>query len=290
MKVGIVGVGLIGGSMALDLKQSGFATSIVGVDNNPEHIRIAKQMGIIKEESSLARVAEDCDLIVIATPVDAASGILLNILDQVHDKVVVLDVGSTKENICKVVQEHPRSRQFVACHPIAGTEHTGPGAAHHKLFDKKVNIICNAEISGAEAVQTAKALFAALGMETIFMGAQEHDRHIAYVSHLSHISSFALGLTVLNMEKDEKSVFNMAGSGFASTVRLAKSSPDMWTPIFKQNAAHVSEALGAYIDQLQLFKQTIDEGLATETYDLISTANQIAKVLDGIALRSKPKV
>ncbi len=290
MKVGIIGIGLIGGSMALDLKQRGFASSIVGVDNNPEHIQIAKRLGIIQEEGRLEQLAQDCAVIVVATPVDVANGILLEVLDRVHDGAVVLDVGSTKENICRAVQEHPRRRQFVACHPIAGTEHTGPGAAHHKLFDHKVNIICNAESSSPEAVQQAEALFTALGMETIFMEAQEHDRHIAYVSHLSHITSFALGLTVLNIEKDEKSIFNMAGSGFASTVRLAKSSPDMWAPIFKQNAAHVSEALGAYIDQLQLFKESIDEGLVAETYDLIATANQVGRVLDGIELKSRPKL
>lgn len=289
MTVGIVGIGLIGGSMALDLKQRGFTTRILGVDNNPEHIQIAKRAGIIQEERSLNGLAKECDLIIVATPVDVASALVLDLLDQISDGTTLIDVGSTKENICSAVEAHPRRKQFVACHPIAGTEHTGPGSAHHKLFDNKVNIICNSEQSSSEAVQKARDLFAALRMDTILMDAQEHDRHIAYVSHLSHITSFALGLTVLNIEKDEKSIFNLAGSGFASTVRLAKSSPDMWTPILKQNAGHISEALGAYIDQLMLFKETIDEGLDTETYDMISTANQISRILEGIELKNKPK-
>lgn len=275
--------------MALDLKQRGFSSKIIGTDNNPDHLRIAKSAGIIQEEGSLAELAAKCDLIIVSTPVDVAPGIVLQLLNQVGEGAVILDVGSTKEQICQAVAQHPRRKQFVACHPIAGTENTGPGAAHHKLFDNKVNIICNAEASEAEAVRKTEALFAALKMETVHMEAREHDRHIAFVSHLSHITSFALGLTVLKIEKDEKSIFNMAGSGFASTVRLAKSSPDMWAPIFGQNAGHISAALEAYIEQLMLFKETIDEGLVTETYDMISTANQISRILDGIELKNRQK-
>ncbi|PKV75273.1 prephenate dehydrogenase [Pontibacter ramchanderi] len=289
MIVGVIGIGLIGGSMAMDLRQRGVATKVIGSDNNPEHIRLAKSAGIIQEEASLEELAGSCDLIIVATPVDVSPGIVLALLDQVRDGAVVLDVGSTKEQICQTVASHPRRQQFVACHPIAGTENTGPAAAHHKLFDQKVNIICNAEASGAAALQQAEAMFGALKMHTVHMEAREHDRHIAFVSHLSHITSFALGLTVLKIEKDEKSIFNMAGSGFASTVRLAKSSPDMWAPIFSQNAGHVSAALDAYIEQLLLFKETIDEGLSSETYDMISTANQISRILDGIELKNRQK-
>lgn len=282
-------MGLIGGSMALDLKQRGFVKKIIGTDNNPDHVHLAIKSGIIQEKVGLAAIAQMCDLIILATPVDIAPGILLQLLDQVKKDTVILDVGSTKEHICRAVAKHPRRNQFVACHPIAGTENTGPGAAQSKLFDHKVNIICNSNDSDPGAVRKAEALFAALKMESVHMEAREHDRHIAFVSHLSHITSFALGLTVLNIEKDEKSIFNLAGSGFASTVRLAKSSPDMWAPIFSQNAGHVSEALGAYIEQLMLFKETIDEGLTAETYDMISTANQISRILDGIELKNRQK-
>ena len=289
MIVGIVGLGLIGGSMALDLKQRGFATKIVGLDQHPDHIQTAKKAGIIQEECSLSHMARECRLIILATPVDVAPAILAELLDLVKKDTIILDVGSTKEHICRAVAQHPSRKQFVACHPIAGTENRGPASAHHKLFDNKVNIICNAKDSDAEAVKTVETLFNSLKMESVHMEAGEHDRHIAFVSHLSHISSFALGLTVLNIEKDEKSIFNLAGSGFASTVRLAKSSPDMWAPIFSQNARHVSVALGAYIEQLMLFKEKIDEGLVTETFDMISTANQISRILDGIELKNRKK-
>ncbi len=271
----------------MDLRQRGFASSVIGTDSNPEHVRVAKQAGILQEEGSLSDLARGCDLIILATPVDVAPAILLSLLELASDKTIILDVGSTKEHICQAVEKHPRRKQFVACHPIAGTENTGPGAAHHGLFDNKVNIICNAADSDAHAVETAEELFACLKMETVHMDARAHDRHLAFVSHLSHITSFALGLTVLEIEKDEKSIFNLAGSGFASTVRLAKSSPAMWAPIFRQNAGHVSEALDAYIQQLLRFKEAIDQGMVTETYDMISRANHVSRVLSGIELKNK---
>lgn len=289
MIVGIIGIGLIGGSMALDLKQRGFASKIIGMDNNPDHLKLAKSSGMIQQEGDIPEIASKCDLIIIATPVDVAPEILQNLLDQVNDDTVIIDVGSTKEFISSAVENHPRRKQYVACHPIAGTELSGPEAAQHKLFDNKVTIVCNSQENSKDAVEKVEDLFKILKMDIIHMNALEHDRHIAFVSHLSHISSFALGLTVLKLEKDEKSIFNLAGSGFASTVRLAKSSPDMWAPIFKQNAPHISAALEGYIEQLMLFKETIDEGLMTETYDMISTANQISRILEGIELKNRQK-
>lgn len=292
MKVGIIGLGLIGGSMALDLKQRGFASKIMGFDADPEHMNQALELAIIQEESDVTQMAQDCELIIVSVPVDVAPKIVQEVLDHISPENVVIDVGSTKGFISRELNQHPRRAQFVACHPIAGTEESGPKAALNKLFDNKVNIICDAEESVQEAVEFVKGAFDTLKMDTLFMTSAEHDKHIAFVSHLSHVSSFALGLTVLNIEKDEKSIFNLAGSGFASTVRLAKSSPSMWTPIFKQNAPHISLALESYIDQLQLFKESIDEGLEAKTYDLISTSNQISRILEGIELKNyrKPEV
>lgn len=296
MIIGIIGIGLIGGSMALDLRQRGVATKIIGVDNNPEHIEQARVLQIIDESMTLEEAANVCDLVIVAAPVDVSPDITKIILDLSKEEVVVIDVGSTKSHICNILKDHPKRKQFVACHPIAGTEMTGPKAAQHQLFDHKINIICNAKQSSEEALQIVKNIFDVLKMETIEMDAEEHDRHIAFVSHLSHVTSFALGLTVLKIEKDEKSIFNLAGSGFASTVRLAKSSPEMWAPIFAQNSNHIAKALEAYIEQLMQFKEVIDEGLAPEAYDMITNANQIHRILDGIELKdkerlySKPKV
>lgn len=296
MVIGIIGIGLIGGSMALDLRQRGFASKIIGVDNNPEHLEMAQVLGIIDDSASLDEVARSSNIIIISTPVDIAPKVAANLLDQIDSKQIVIDVGSTKEYICNYLREHPKRKQFIACHPIAGTEKTGPKAAQHQLFDHKVNIICNPEESSEEALKVVNDMFDHLKMEAIEMDAQEHDRHIAFVSHLSHVTSFALSSTVLKIEKDEKSIFNMAGSGFASSVRLAKSSPEMWAPIFTQNAGHISTALEVYIEQLMQYKEVIDEGMTGEAYDMIANAAQIKRILEGIELKnrerfySKPKV
>jgi prephenate dehydrogenase len=282
MVIGIVGIGLIGGSMALALKERGFATSVIGVDNNPEHLEKARSLGIIDSSMTLADAAKNSDIVIIATPVNVAPDILGEVLDIIDDTAVVIDVGSTKESIYKRAANHPRRDQFVACHPIAGTEYTGPEAAFSQLFDEKVTIICNSNENSQQALNIVQDLFSCLKMKEIQMDAIEHDRHIAFVSHLSHITSFTLGLTVLDIEKDEKSIFNMAGSGFASTVRLAKSSPEMWVPIFQQNAKNLSVALEAYIEKLKDFKKVIDKADTDGAYDMISEANKIRRILNGI--------
>jgi prephenate dehydrogenase len=282
MVIGIVGIGLIGGSMALALKERGFATSVIGVDNNPEHLEKARSLGIIDSSMTLADAAKNSDIVIIATPVNVAPDILGEVLDIIDDSTVVIDVGSTKESIYKKAANHPRRDQFVACHPIAGTEYTGPEAAFSQLFDEKVTIICNSNENSQQALNIVQDLFSCLKMKEIQMDAIEHDRHIAFVSHLSHITSFTLGLTVLDIEKDEKSIFNMAGSGFASTVRLAKSSPEMWVPIFQQNSKNLSVALGAYIEKLKDFKKVIDQADTDGAYHMINEANKIRRILNGI--------
>lgn len=282
MKVAIIGVGLIGGSMALDLKKRGFASHVTGVDNNPKHLNKALEMGIINDSGNLEEAVKTADLVIVAIPVDQTPKILKTVLDEAGQNTVVIDVGSIKSNICEAIKSHPKRSQFVACHPIAGTEYSGPDAAHYYLFDGKINILTDVDLSSEKALDTVKLLFETLKMKVIEMDSKEHDRHIAYVSHLSHITSFTLGLTVLNLEKDESNIFNMAGSGFASTVRLAKSSPDMWTPIFKENAVNLDEAIDAYIDQLKSLKKYIKEGNATAIHDTIESSNRIKGVLEGI--------
>lgn len=287
MNVTIIGIGLIGGSIALHLKASGKAKKITGVDRNENHLKEALQLGIIDESAPLENALEKTDLVIIAIPVNAARELTPKILDQIGENTVVMDMGSTKAGICAQIQNHPKRKNFVATHPIAGTENTGPKAAFNGLFTNKVSIICDRDKSAEQAIRVVEDLYNSIPMRLIYMDAEEHDMHIAYVSHLSHISSFTLGLTVLDMEKNEKNIFNMAGSGFASTVRLAKSSPDMWAPIFEQNTSNVSTALGIYIEKLKLFKQYIDQKNIEKIRELMIEANQIRRILDGIELAVK---
>lgn len=287
MTISIIGVGLIGGCMALDLKKSGWTSHVIGVDHNPDHLQEALGLGIIDEGLELQDACQKSDVIVIAIPVDAARHVVIEVLDKINDKTTVLDLGSSKAGICKVTKGHTRRSQYVACHPIAGTEFSGPSAAFNGLYNGKVNIICNPDESSECSLKTAREIFDEVQMETIFMDAEEHDRHIAYVSHLSHVTSFTLGLTVLDIEKNEKNIFNMAGSGFASTVRLAKSSPDMWSPIFEQNSENLIEALDAYMEKLQVFRQAILDKDRKETHRLISDGNEIKRILEGIELKNK---
>ncbi len=280
MVVTIIGLGLIGGSLGLSLKQNGFASKIIGVDNNPSHAKEALELEIVDEIMSLEEAIHASLLVLLAIPVNTAKKILPRILDLVTPETVVVDMGSTKVGICEAVENHKNRQCFVASHPISGTENSGPSAAFSTLFMQKVSIICEKNLSGKYALALAERLYKSMYMKLIYMNAEDHDRHIAYVSHLSHITSFALGLTVLEVEKDEKTIFNMAGSGFASTARLAKSSPQMWAPIFEQNSKNLSTVLEAYIDNLKLFKKHIDNGDSDEIYKLMAGANRIRKILD----------
>ncbi|HRG80636.1 MAG TPA: prephenate dehydrogenase/arogenate dehydrogenase family protein, partial [Cyclobacteriaceae bacterium] len=228
------------------------------------------------EDKALAQA----DLVIVAIPVNALNAFLPSVLDAIKKDAVVIDAGSTKASICKVVSNHPKRAQFVAAHQIAGTENSGPRAAFHGLFKDKTNIICESSKSSDQALAVAMKVFEALEMKTIFMEAEEHDRHVAYVSHLSHVSSFLLGQTVLDIEKDEKNIFDLAGSGFASTVRLAKSSPDMWAPIFEQNVEYLSQALLEYIMHLQKFHYHLLKHDTKELHRIMSKANEIRRVLD----------
>ena len=285
--LGIIGLGLMGGSAALRLKQKGAFGKIIGFDIDVEHGIEAEQLGIIDEQATIEQITSEADVIILAVPVNKAVSILPQVLDAISEDTVILDFGSTKEQICQVANQHDRREQFVACHPIAGTEHSGPSAAFPGLFESKVNIICDSEQSKAEALQMLEALTKSLGMRSKYMESHDHDRHIAYVSHMSHISSFTLGKTVLEVEKDEKNIFDMAGSGFASTVRLAKSSPEMWAPIFTENSENVLEVLSAYINNLNEFKVLIESGDEDELKKIMTETNIIRKVLEGNKVDTK---
>ncbi len=282
MNISIIGTGLLGGSLALGLRSIKEDHHFIGVDVNNENALLAKRLGIIDEILDFATAISKSDLVVLATPVNVIKYQLGEALDILPESSALIDFGSTKELFSKMVDKHPKRNQYISCHPMAGTENSGPESAFSGLLKHKQMIICDPDKSDTVLLRWIISIFKKLEMQISYMNSQEHDRHIAYVSHLSHISSFALGLTVLDKEKDEKSIFAMAGSGFSSTVRLAKSSPDMWAPIFKQNASNISVALEAYINQLKNFKSIIDSGEEASSYELMKNANEIRRVLMGL--------
>jgi prephenate dehydrogenase len=277
----VMGVGLIGGSFARAVKASYPETRVYGLDKDKNNLQEAMRLGIIDDTASHEDLAQ-ADMVFIAIPVDATKLILPEILDVISDDCVVIDAGSTKQSVCDVVRQHPRRRNFLAAHPIAGTEFSGPGAAISSLFSGKTNIICEVEETAFKLQEKALAVFGRIGMRIRYMNPSAHDKHIAYVSHLSHISSFMLGKTVMEKEKNERDIFDMAGSGFESTVRLAKSSPDMWTPIFEENRENVLETLEEYIANLTRFKNLMEEKHFKEIYKEMEEANHIGKILSGI--------
>jgi prephenate dehydrogenase len=281
MKIYVIGIGLIGGSMALELKQLFDDCIIIGVDQSDTHLEEALSLGIIDEKGGLDTLAE-ADRVILSIPVKECLRLLPSILDQLNKDALLFDVGSTKEQFCKVVENHPKRDQYLAAHPIAGTEFSGPKAAHIGLFKGKPQILCEAKKTRADLLTWSKTTFRQMGMYLRFMGPQEHDRHMACVSHLSHISSFMLGKTVLEQETNEQNIFDLAGSGFESTVRLAKSSPDMWAPIFEQNKENVLEILSAYIKNLEAFKSKLAADAIDDLHQQIKHTNQLTTILNGI--------
>ena len=277
----IIGVGLIGGSLALDIKNKRPEVSVYGIDNSEDHLNQALELGVIDHKAVLEDL-DKADLVVLAIPVDASVIVLPQVLDKISDFTLVADVGSTKSDICKVVENHKRRRNFLAMHPIAGTEFSGPKAAIRNLFNQKTNIICEVEKTAFKLQEKAVSLFTDIGMRMRYMNPESHDKHIAYVSHLSHISAFMLGKTVIEKEKNERDIFDMAGSGFESTVRLAKSSPAMWTPIFKQNKTNVVETLEDYIANLTQFKNLIENDDFEGVFNEMKDTNYIKQILNGI--------
>lgn len=289
----IIGLGLIGGSVGIRLQKSDWEGVIIGVDQNSQNAQKALELGLVHQIGELEEILPSADLILICVPVNAALNLLPGIMDKIGPEAIVMDMGSTKADICDTITSHLRREAFVATHPIAGTENSGPKAAFASLFEGKTGILCDVEKSGSKALEMAKDLYGVLGMSVVEMSSKEHDLHIAYVSHLSHITSFVLGQTVLEIEKDEENIFNMAGSGFASTVRLAKSSPAMWAPIFAQNKKNVSKSLDAYIENLKVFKDHLDQGDAEAMFESMEKTNKIRAVLEGIdiqSLNARPKI
>ncbi|MEO1012520.1 MAG: prephenate dehydrogenase [Bacteroidota bacterium] len=283
MNIFIIGIGLIGGSFAKELRRLHPDSIIHGMDSDPVHLDEALSLGIIDLECNYDSL-DNADVIAVCIPVDALARELPMILDNVGDDGLVFDGGSTKAQICRAVENHPKRRNFLACHPIAGTEFSGPSAAIEGLYQGKTNIICEVEKTAFKLQERALGLFQGMGMRIRYMNPRAHDSHIAYVSHLSHISSFMLGKTVIDKEKNERDIFDMAGSGFESTVRLAKSSPAMWTPIFEQNKENVVETLEEYIQNLEAFRQLLLRDDYKGIYSEMEKTNRIKEILNGIPL------
>ena len=282
MVISIIGVGLLGGSLALALREKYPNVRFVGVDRSVVNQKIALAKGIVDEVMPLEEALQVAELNVLATPVDVIMDLLPKLLDKLPDGRTIMDFGSTKGMICEIADRHPRRNQYVAVHPMAGTENSGPAAAFKELLSGKNVIVCDRDKSHPDSLALVEAFLRDVGMKIHYMNPKEHDLHLAYVSHLSHISSFALGLTVLEKEKDEQAIFDMASTGFSSTVRLAKSSPQMWAPIFDQNKANVSKALGDYIEFLKKFKKAIDNKELTDSLQFMTKANDIGRILSGI--------
>ena len=278
MTVTVIGTGLIGCSMANRLKETGFAQKIIGADISVRNIKTALELGWIDEAMAIDKAIPESQLIIIAIPVDATLQLLPGILDKL-DKQVLMDVGSTKGLICQAVSENKHRGRFVATHPMWGTEKDGPESVVKDAFKGRVAVICEKEKTDADALQMVETLYSKIGMQLVYMDADVHDVHAAYVSHISHIASYALSLTVLEKEKEEDAIFELASGGFESTVRLAKSNPAMWVPIFMQNKENVLDVLNEHISQLRKIKSCLEKENFVYLKKLIENANTIKRIL-----------
>ena len=277
--VTIVGVGLIGGSFSLALKDKGLVRNVIGVGRSADSMGKALELGLIDEALPLEAAVKKSDLIYVAIPVDATVPVMRQIMDLVTPSQIVADAGSTKKALCESLAGHPMRSRFVATHPMWGTEYSGPEAAVHHAFAGRTCVICEKEKSDPEAVEVMEDLYRQMGMQMVYMDADGHDMHAAYISHISHITSFALANTVLEKEKEDEAIFDLAGGGFESTVRLAKSNPAMWLPIFKQNREHVLDVLNEHIAQLRKFKSCLEKENYEYLQELMDNANKIKRII-----------
>ncbi|MFI5188441.1 MAG: prephenate dehydrogenase [Chitinophagales bacterium] len=277
-KVTIVGVGLIGGSLALQLHEKKISSRLTGVEANEFHAQKALELELVDEILSLDEAIAQSDVIILAIPVDSIVTLLPRVLDKINNQIVI-DLGSTKSQLIECVKKHPKRGRYVAAHPMWGTEYNGPQAAVKGAFERVAVVICNAKDSDDDALQWTKNMFVKIGMRLLEMDAEAHDLHAAYVSHISHITSFALANTVLEKEKEEEAIFELASAGFESTVRLAKSNPSMWVPIFMQNKENVLDVLNEHIAQLRKFKSCLEKENYDYLLELIMHANKIRSII-----------
>jgi prephenate dehydrogenase len=281
MTIAVIGIGLIGGSLVVDLRKRGFADKIIGADTNVHHQNIALLCGLVDEIDTLENAIDKSDLIILTTPVNTNCSMLPGILDKIAGtSKVVTDMGSTKASIAEASKNHPARGRYVAVHPMAGTEYSGPLAAIGKLFDYKNAIICDKELSDPDALALIEKMLDILNMHKVFMNSSDHDVHVAYISHISHITSFSLALCVLDKEHEEKNILTIAGGGFESTVRLAKSNGETWAPIFLENSQFILEVMDTFIEKMNSFRKMITEKDLNGLKSLMEEANKIRKILN----------
>ncbi|MFI3327546.1 MAG: prephenate dehydrogenase [Rikenellaceae bacterium] len=279
MTIYIIGIGLIGGSLAISMRENGLADKIIGYDASKENLQKALELGLIDSAADMKEGVAAADLIVLAAPVDITPSIALEVLDLVNEKQCVIDMGSIKEGLCEAIANHPMRSQFVATHPMWGTENSGPEAAQKDAFKGRTVVICEAEKSAPDAVKLVEKIYQTIGMPISYMNAEEHDLHVAYVSHISHITSFALALTVLEKEREDHHIFDLAGGGFESTVRLAKSASSTWIPILTLNKNNVLDVLGEHIKQLEAMQNAIKNDDRATLNEMMSRANTIKRII-----------
>lgn len=281
MTIAVVGIGLIGGSLMVDLRKRGFADNIIGVDSNIRHRNIAQLTGLVDETAELEDAVDKSDLIILSAPVNINILLVTKVLDRIAGtRKVVTDMGSTKAGIAEASKNHPGRGRYVALHPMAGTEFSGPLAAIGRLFDYKAAIICDKELSDTDALEKVESMIDVLNMRKVYMNSSDHDVHVAYISHISHITSFSLALSVLDKEKEEQNILTLASGGFESTVRLAKSNSDTWAPIFVENSKFILEVLDTYIEKMNAFRKKIEDKDADGLKELMEEANKIRKILN----------
>lgn len=279
MRIFIAGLGLIGGSLALTLKERGMVEEVMGMEVSEERAKEALSLSLADRIVPFEEGVTTADLIVLATPVDTIPMLAVKALNRVQKPQVVIDLGSTKGELCEVIDQHARRSRFVAVHPMWGTEYSGPQAAVKGAFAGRTAVICERERSDEDALQMVEELLRTLQMPVIYMSAEEHDLHTAYVSHISHITSFALANTVLEKEREDRHIFDLAGGGFESTVRLAKSASSTWVPILMQNKYNVLDVLREHIHQLQLMRRMIERDDTTGLREVIDRANSIQRII-----------
>ena len=279
MKATVIGLGLIGGSFALSLKEKGLCNVVTGIEHSPSNAQKALELGLVERIVTIDEAIAESDLIVLATPVDTIPIMATKILNRISEKQIVMDMGSTKQELCEVTMLHPRRGRLVATHPMWGTENSGPEAAERNAFSGRTVVICEREQTDSDALQVVEHIYQSLGMPIRYMSAEEQDTHCAYVSHISHITSFALALTVLEKEREEEHIFDLAAGGFESTVRLAKSLPQTWAPIFLGNKYNVLDVLREHIHQLQILRRMIERDDREGLIEAMKRANKIREIL-----------